>query len=181
MFERVLPSLSNAIVPVVFLVICVIAHARGVRVYDSFVDGAKQGFGTAVRLIPFLVAMFVAIGIFRASGALSAVTRALAPAARFLGMPDDLLALALIRPLSGSGGLEVMTSLLRAFGPDSPIGRMASTMQASSETTFYVVTVYFGAVGIRKTRHSLAASLVADIVAVLWSVALWRLILGRAQ
>lgn len=178
---RIVSAASNTIIPFMLLAICAIGRLKGVRVYESFVEGAKEGFATAVRLIPFLVAMFVAIGVFRASGALTMLTRALLPAARLVGMPGELVPLALIRPLSGSGALEITTNLIRTFGPDSIIGRMASTMQASSETTLYVITVYFGAVGIKRTRHCLAAGLLADIVAFLSSVALWRLILAHAQ
>ncbi len=179
MLVRAISAASNVVIPLMILAICALGHLRRVRVYEAFVEGAKEGFATAVRLIPFLVAMFVAIGMFRASGALRMVTRSLAPVAGIVGMPEDLLPLALIRPLSGSGALEVAASLIEAFGPDSVIGRMASTMQASSETTLYIITVYFGAVGIKRTRHCLAAGLAADLVAFLSSVALWRLILAR--
>ncbi|MEW6301284.1 MAG: nucleoside recognition domain-containing protein [Thermodesulfobacteriota bacterium] len=180
MLVRAVTGVSSVVIPLMILAICLIGRLKGVRVYETFVEGAKEGFATAVRLIPFLVAMFVAIGMFRASGALGIVTSALSPVAHFLGMPEELLPLAFIRPLSGSGALEVTTNLVRTFGPDSVIGRMASTMQASSETTLYVITVYFGAVGIKKTRHTLAAGLLADLVAFLSSVAIWRLILGLA-
>jgi len=181
MFSDAVSTASNVVIPLMILAICLVGHLRRVRVYETFVEGAKEGFTTAVRLIPFLVAMFVAIGMFRASGALEMVTHALLPVARLLGMPEELLPLALIRPLSGSGALEVATNLIKTFGPDSVIGRMASTMQASSETTLYIITVYFGAVGIKKTRHCLAAGLTADLVAFLSSVAIWRLVLTRAS
>ncbi|MDI7247068.1 MAG: spore maturation protein [Bacillota bacterium] len=180
MLIRAITAASNVVIPLIILAVCLIGRLKGVRVYEAFVEGAKEGFATAVRLIPFLVAMFVAIGMFRASGALKVVTSALFPVAHFLGMPEELLPLALIRPLSGSGALEVTTNLVRTFGPDSLVGRMASTMQASSETTLYVITVYFGAVGIKRTRHTLAAGLFADFIAFLSSVAIWRLILGLA-
>ncbi len=178
MLVRAVTAASNVMIPLIILTICLVGRLKGVRVYETFVEGAKEGFATAVRLIPFLVAMFVAIGMFRASGALKVVTGALSPVTGLLGMPEELLPLALIRPLSGSGALEVATNLVRTFGPDSVIGRMASTMQASSETTLYIITVYFGAVGIKKTRHCLAAGLLADLVAFLSSVAVWRLVLG---
>ncbi|HHY32048.1 MAG TPA: spore maturation protein [Firmicutes bacterium] len=181
MFVKAVTAASDAVIPFMILAICLVGHLRGVRVYETFVAGAKEGFTTAVRLIPFLVAMFVAIGMFRASGALAVVTSALSPVAHLVGMPEELLPLALIRPLSGSGALEVATNLIKTFGPDSVIGRMASTMQASSETTLYVITVYFGAIGIKRTRHTLAAGLLADFVAFLSSVAIWRLVMGLAS
>jgi spore maturation protein B len=168
---------SNLVIPLMIAAICVVGYMKKVKLYETFTEGAKDGFAVAVRLIPFLVGMFVAIGIFRESGALSILTRILSPVSGQLGMPSELLPLALIRPLSGTGALEVTIDLIRKFGPDSIIGRMASTMQASSETTIYVITVYFGAVGIKKTRHSLIAGLLADLVAFLSSVAIWRIIM----
>jgi spore maturation protein B len=169
---------SNLVIPLMIAAICVAGYLKKVKIYETFIEGAKDGFAVAVRLIPFLVGMFVAIGIFRESGALSILTRILSPVSEQLGMPSELLPLALIRPLSGTGALEVTLDLIRKFGPESLIGRMASTMQASSETTIYVITVYFGAVGIKKTRHSLIAGLLADLVAFLSSVAIWRIIMA---
>ena len=169
---------SNLVIPLMIAAICIVGYIKKVKIYDTFIEGAKEGFTVAVRLIPFLVGMFVAIGIFRESGALSILTRILSPVARQLGMPKELIPLALIRPLSGTGALEVTIDLIRKYGPDSAIGRMASTMQASSETTIYVITVYFGAVGVRRTRHSLITGLLADLVAFLSSVAIWRIIMS---
>ena len=169
---------SNLVIPLMIAAICIAGYIKKVRIYETFIEGAKEGFVVAVRLIPYLVGMFMAIGIFRESGALSILTRVLSPIGRQLGMPKELLPLALIRPLSGTGALEVTINLIRKYGPDSAIGRMASTMQASSETTLYVITVYFGAVGIKKTRHSLIAGLSADLVAFLSSVAIWRIIMS---
>ncbi|HAV21853.1 MAG: spore maturation protein [Bacillota bacterium] len=177
MLLKAVAALSNLVVPLMIAVICIAGYAKKVRVYETFIEGAKDGFAIAIRLVPFLVGMFVAIGIFRESGALALLTRILSPLTQTIGMPSELLPLALIRPLSGTGALEVTVDLVRKFGPDSLIGRIASTMQASSETTIYIITVYFGAVGIRKTRHSLAAGLIADFAAFLSSVAIWRLIL----
>ncbi len=178
MLIKIITFASNLVIPLMIAIICIAGYIKKVNIYDTFIEGAKEGFTVAVRLIPFLVGMFVAIGIFRESGALSILTQILSPVAGQLDMPKELLPLALIRPLSGTGALEVTIDLIRKFGPDSVIGRMASTMQASSETTIYVITVYFGAVGIRKTRHSLAAGLLADLVAFLSSVAIWRIIIG---
>lgn len=169
---------SNLVIPVMIATICVAGYIKKVKIYETFIEGAKEGFNVAVRLIPFLVGMFVAIGIFRESGGLSVLTGVLSPVARQLYMPEELLPLALIRPLSGTGALEVAIDLIRKYGPDSAIGRMASTMQAGSETTIYVITVYFGAVGMKKTRHLLIAGLLADFVAFLSSVAIWRIIMS---
>ncbi|NLS45131.1 MAG: spore maturation protein [Firmicutes bacterium] len=175
---KIITYMSNLVIPLIIAIICVTGYIKKIKIYEAFIEGAKEGFTTAVRLIPFLVGMFVAIGIFRESGALSILTRVLSPIGVYLGMPEELLPLALIRPLSGTGALEITTDLVRKFGPDSIIGRMACTMQASSETTIYVITVYFGAVGIKKIRHSLVTGLLADASAFLLSVAIWRIIIG---
>ena len=169
-----LRSLINAVavaaIPLVVLLFLGWGLAKKVKVYEVFVEGAKEGFTTAVRIIPYLVAMLVAIGIFRASGALDILTRLLAPVTSIIGMPSETLTMALMRPLSGSGSLGVMTELMKVHGPDSLIGIMASTMYGSSETTFYVLAVYFGAVGIRDTRHAVPVGVIADVAGMLAAV-----------
>jgi spore maturation protein B len=157
-------------VPLLFLVFLGWGIVRKVKVYEVFVEGAKEGFTTAVRIIPYLVAMLVAIGIFRASGALELLTTLLAPVTALVGMPPEALPMALMRPLSGSGSLGIMTELMKVHGPDSLIGVMASTMYGSSETTFYVLAVYFGAVGVKSTRHAVPVGLLADLAGMLSAV-----------
>jgi spore maturation protein B len=157
-------------VPLLFLVFLGWGIVRKVKVYEVFVEGAKEGFTTAVRIIPYLVAMLVAIGIFRASGALELLTTLLAPLTALVGMPPEALPMALMRPLSGSGSLGIMTELMKVHGPDSLIGVMASTMYGSSETTFYVLAVYFGAVGVKNTRHAVPVGLLADLAGMLAAV-----------
>ena len=144
--------------------------ARGVRVYDATVEGAKEGFWTAVRILPYLVAIVTVIGMVRASGGLERLVSALAPAAGALGIPAEVLPVGLMRPLSSSGGLALLADTLKQYGPDGSVGLMASTIQGSSETTFYVLAVYFGAVGVRRTRHALPACLLADAASVLFAV-----------
>lgn len=158
-------------VPFLLVAIPAVGLARGVKVYEAFVDGAKEGFDVAVRIIPYLVAILVAIGMFRASGAMTLLTAALQPVLGSIGFPPELFPLAVFRSLSGSGSLALMTDIVKTHGADSMLGRMAATMYGSSETTFYVLAVYFGAVGIKKTRHAVPASLFADLVAVVASVA----------
>ena len=143
---------------------------KKVKVYESFVEGAKDGFDIAVRIIPYLVAILVAIGMFRASGALEILLTTMAPFLTYIGFPPENLPLALMRPLSGSGSLGLLTDLINEHGPDSLIAKIGATMFGSTETTFYVLAVYFGSVGIRKTRHALAAGLFADLVGVLSAV-----------
>ncbi len=157
-------KLSLWAIPMAVLIIPLIAYLRGVKVYEVFCEGAREGFDTAVHVLPYLVAMFVAIGLFRASQAFDAVLSLVAHPAAFVGIPAEILPLALLRPLSGSGALGYLAELLAKHGPDSTIGLIASTMQGSTETTFYVLTVYFGSVGIRKARHAVSVGLFADFV-----------------
>lgn len=151
---------------------------RGVRVYDALVEGAKEGFQVAVRIIPYLVAILVAVGMFRASGGVAILVDALSGWTARIGMPAEVLPMALLRPLTGSGAQGVMTEVMSVHGPDSLIGYMVSTLQGSTETTFYVLAVYFGAVGVRRTRHTLPACLAADATGILVAVLLANLLFG---
>ncbi|MBL7074805.1 spore maturation protein [candidate division KSB1 bacterium] len=167
---------SNYAIPFLLLVIPILGFAKKVKVYEAFVDGAKEGFHVAVRIIPYLVAILVAIGMFRASGAMDFFVKLLSPLTNLVGMPAETLPVALMRPLSGSGTLGLVTELMNQFGPDSFIGRLASTMFGSTETTFYVLAVYFGSVGIRRTRHAVAAGLIGDITGLLVAVLICRVV-----
>ncbi|MCZ7560281.1 MAG: hypothetical protein M5U30_09725 [Burkholderiaceae bacterium] len=168
--------LSPWIVPGLMAGFLLFGALRGVRVYEAFVEGAKEGFRVAVRIIPYLVAILVAIGMLRASGALDATVDAIGGYTEKLGLPPEALPMALLRSLSGSGAYGVMASIINdpAIGPDSYTGYLVSTLQGSSETTFYVLAVYFGAVQVRRVRHALAAALIADLVAVIAAVAICR-------
>lgn len=166
-FTAIAQAVATWLIPVLLVAIPVTGAVRGVKVYESFVVGAKGGFEVAVRIIPYLVAILVAVAMFRASGAMELLARAVAPATGLIGLPAEVLPAALMRPLSGSGTLGVVTELMRTHGPDSFIGRLASTMYGSTETTFYVLAVYFGAVGIRRTRHAVAAGLAGDFAGLL--------------
>jgi len=175
-FFRSLISLISVIaIPLMFLLFLGWGIIKRVKVYEVFVEGAKDGFNVAIRIIPYLVAMLAAIGIFRASGAMELLTTVLAPVTALIGMPPETLPMALMRPLSGSGSLGIMTELMKVHGPDSLIGILASTMYGSSETTFYVLAVYFGAVGIKNTRHAVPVGIIADaagMLAAVWIVTL---------
>jgi spore maturation protein SpmA len=151
---------------------------KKVRVYETFLEGAKDGFQSSLRIVPFLVAVLVAVAMFRESGALGAIVGALRPLCDVVGMPAETLPLALLRPLSGSGAFALTTELTQRHGPDSLTGLVAGTMQGSTETTFYVLAVYFGAVGVTRTRHAAALGLVADFLGVVGSVLAVRLLLG---
>jgi spore maturation protein B len=167
-----LEAVSAWAIPVLLVTIPLVGILRGVKVYDVFIEGAREGFQVAVRIIPFLVGILVAIGMFRGSGAMDLLTAALGPLARATGFPAELVPLAILRSLTGSGSLAFTTDLVNTHGPDSLIGRMAATMYGSTETTFYVLAVYFGAVGIRRTRHAVPAALIGDLVAAIVAVAI---------
>lgn len=169
---------STWAIPVLIAFIPLYAYARKVPVYESFVDGAKEGFGTAVGIIPPLVGMMVAISVFRASGALDYLMSFLMPLMRQLGVPPEVLPLGLLRPLTGTGSLAYTTELIRVYGPDSMIGRIASTIQGSTDTTLYVLTVYFGAVGIRNGRYALKVGLFSDLVGFAAAVAVCLIVYG---
>jgi spore maturation protein SpmB len=154
---------------------------RRVAVYETFVDGARDGFQVAVRIIPYLVAILVAVGMLRASGALDMAVRAIAPVTTLLGLPGEALPMALLRPLSGSGAYGLLASIIKdpSIGPDSYVGYLVSTIQGSTETTFYVLAVYFGAVQIRRIRHALAVGLTADVAGVAGAVIACSVLFAR--
>lgn len=178
MLQIVTNTLAAWAIPVFMFVILVYAMAKKVDVFDAFVEGAKEGFGTSVKLIPFLVAMLVAIGLLRASGALDLFIGLLTPLLSRFNIPGEVVPLAIMRPLSGSGALGITTEILNSRGPDSFVGRVASTMQGSTDTTLFVLTVYFGSVGIRRTRHALAVGLCADLAGFIAAVAVCTLVFG---
>lgn len=171
MIRAGLDALSLWAMPVLLVVIPLVGILRGVKVYDVFIEGAREGFDVAVKIIPFLVGILVAIGMFRGSGAMDLVTAGLRPLVAPVGFPPELVPLAILRSLTGSGSLAFATDLIKTHGADSLIGRMAAVMYGSSETTFYVLAVYFGAVGVRRTRHAVPAALIADLVAAIATVA----------
>lgn len=164
-------------IPVMITFIPLYAFTRKVPVYESFVEGAKDGFGTAIAIIPHLVGMLVAISVFRASGALDFLWASY-PHLRGLGVPAEVLPLGLLRPLTGTGSLAYTTDLIRVHGPDSLIGMIASTIQGSTDTTLYVLTVYFGAVGVRNGRYALKVGLFSDVVGFVAAIAVCLLLFG---
>jgi spore maturation protein B len=170
--------ISIIAIPALFLFVVIYGMIKKVNVYEVFVEGAKEGFNVGVRIIPYLVAMLVAIGIFRASGAMEILAFIVSPITKLIGMPAEVLPMAIIRPLSGSGALGVVSDIIKTHGPGSLIGRMVSVMMGSSETTFYVLAVYFGAVGITRPRQAVLGGIIVDIVAVLVSVMVTHLVFG---
>ncbi|TXK76548.1 spore maturation protein [Paenibacillus sp. N3.4] len=162
--------ISSWAIPIMIVFIPLYAAYRKVPVYESFVDGAKEGFDTAIKIIPHLVGMMVAISVFRASGAMEMMTGWLRPFFHSLGVPTEILPLAILRPITGAGSLAFTTDLIEQFGPDSMIGRIASTVQGSTDTTLYVITVYFGSIGIRKAGYALKVGLISDLVGFIASI-----------
>jgi len=177
-FVRIVDAISKLSIPFVLSFFPLYAALRRVKVYEEFVEGAKEGFQVAIRIIPYLVAILVAIGMFRAAGGIDLLSRALKPAMLAVGFPPDLLPLVLMRPLSGSGTLGIFTELVKNLGPDHLISRTAGTIFGSTETTFYVLAVYFGSVAVKRTRYALLAGLTADFVGVVASVIICRIVFG---
>jgi spore maturation protein SpmA len=178
MFVRVVNSVSKLAIPFLLAGFPLYAALRRVKVYEEFVEGAKEGIEVGLRIIPYLVAILVAVGMFRAAGGIDLLSRALKPALMAVGFPSDLLPLVLMRPLSGTGALGVFTELVKQSGADSVVSRMGGTIFGSTETTFYVLAVYFGSVAVKRTRYAVLAGLTADFVAVVASVVLCRWVFG---
>ena len=173
-FVRVVNAVSAMAIPLLLSFFPLYAILRQIKVYEEFVEGAKEGFNVAIRIIPYLVAILVAISMFRGAGGIDMLTKFLRPALDLVGFPAELLPMGLMRPLSGSGAYGILADTVKAFGPDSLLGRTAATMYGSTETTFYVLAVYFGSVGIRRTRHAVPAGLVADVVGIFAAIYICR-------
>ena len=178
MLRQALQIVSTWAVPLLLAGIPLFALTRKVNVYAAFLEGARQGFETGVRIIPPLVAIVVALGMLKASGAMEAAARLLAPVTGALGIPAPVLPMILVRPLSGGAALGVVGEVLRSEGPDGYAGRLVSVMAGSTETTFYVLAVYMGAVGVSRYRQALPAALVADLVGFAASVLVVRAVFG---
>ncbi|HJV45883.1 MAG TPA: nucleoside recognition domain-containing protein [Bacillota bacterium] len=175
MYE-VITTASVWAIPLLLSTILIYGMAKKIPVFEVFTEGAKDGFGTAIRIIPTLVGMMVAISIFRSSGALDLLTQWFKPLLQYFQIPVDIIPLALLRPITGAGSLAVTTDIIATHGPDSFVGRLAATMQGATDTTLYVLTVYFGAVGVRNSKYALKVGLAADLVGVIASIFIVRLI-----
>jgi spore maturation protein SpmB len=176
--DSLLAMLTHWLAPLLILALLLVGIASRVKVYEAMVSGAREGLEVASRIVPYLVAILVAVGMFRASGALDLVVGALDPLTSAIGFPAAALPMALLRPLSGSGAFAVMAETLETHGPDSFVGMLASTLQGSTETTFYVLTVYCGAAGVRDVRHALPACLVGDLAGFVAATAACHLFFG---
>lgn len=176
---NIINTISNWAVPMLVLFIPIYGMAKGVKIYEVFVDGAKEGFQIGVTIMPYLVAILVAIGLFRDVQLMNVLGDLIAPVTNLISMPAELLPLAIVRPLSGSGAAGVMNSIMAEHGADSYLGLLASVMAGSTDTTFYVLAVYFGAVNIKKARHAVAAGLAGDIAGVIAASVLCRIAFGN--
>lgn len=170
--------LSFFVIPLILVGFPLYGLYKRVPVYESFVEGAREGFQVAVRIIPYLVAILFAIAMFRASGAMDVLAWVLSPVLGLIGFPAEVLPMAIIRPLTGSGSAGIVVDMIKQYGEDSIYVKMAAVMFGSTETTFYVIAVYFGAVNIRKTRHAVPAGLTADVAAMIFAVWTVRLLFG---
>ena len=173
-FTGVVKAVSNWLIPAIIAIILLFGYLRNVKIYETLCSGAKEGFNTAIRIIPFMVAIFAAVGMFKASGAMEIMIDLLSPVTNLVGMPAEALPMALMRPLSGSGAFGIMSSLVEK-DPNSFLSYLVSVMQGSTETTFYVLALYFGAVSIKNSRHALPAALCADFAGIMAAVAFCHL------
>lgn len=174
----IITVISIWIIPVMLLIILLVALYQRLPAYELFVEGGKEGIEIAFTLLPFLVGMIVAITILRSSGALDAFISLLTPILAFLNIPPEIVPLALLRPISGTAALSLTAELTNTYGPDSFIGRLAATMQGSTDTTLYILTIYFGAVGVTKMRYALKVGLLADLVGIMMAIVITSIVFG---
>jgi spore maturation protein B len=174
----IISTISLWLIPLIIGFVLLYGTFKKVPTYESFVDGGKEGLTIAFSIIPYLVGMMVAISVFRASGAMEYFTSLIKPFFDRIGVPVDIVPLALIRPISGTAALGMTSDIINMYGPDSFIGRLASTLQGSTDTTFYVLTVYFGAVGIKKMGDALKIGLLADLVGIIAAIVVVTIVFG---
>lgn len=167
---KILSYISIMAIPVMMTGILLYGWIKGVNMYDSFVEGAAEGFKTSITIMPYLIAIFIAVGLMRKSGTIDYLVRLTNPLMSFIGIPSEVLPLAIMRPISGSGALAILRDILNTYGPDSFIGRLSSTMMGSAETIFYTMAVYFGSVGIKNGRHTIGAALISHLASIVAAV-----------
>lgn len=171
-------AVSLWLIPIIIGSVLIYGTFKQVPTYESFVEGGKEGVKIAVSIIPYLVGMLVAITVFRASGALDFLMQLIGPWLLTIGIPSEIVPLTIIRPISGTAALGMTSDLIATYGPDSFIGRLAAVLQGSTDTTFYVLTVYFGAVGVKKMGDALKVGLLADLVGIILAIAVVALVFG---
>ncbi|MBS5951002.1 MAG: spore maturation protein [Clostridium sp.] len=166
MFEYI----TKSIIPIIIIIIITYGMIKGRKVYEWFIEGAKEGLKVCINIFPYLLAMIIAVNIFREAKLLEILNNMISPIAGVIGLPKEVIPLVLIKPLSGSGAMGILTDILKNYGPDSYIGLIASVIMGTTETIFYTVTVYFGAIQIKKVRHTVWAALLADMAAIIVSI-----------
>ncbi len=159
--------LTKSIIPIIVIIIITYGMFKGRKVYEWFIEGAKDGLKVCLNIFPYLLAMIIAVNIFREAKLLDILNNMVAPIAGLIGLPKEVVPLVLVKPLSGSGAIGILTDILKTYGPDTPIGLISSVIMGTTETIFYTITVYFGAVQIKKIRHTLWAAILADLTAVI--------------
>lgn len=162
--------ITKSIIPIVVVIILVYGMIKGKKVYEWFLDGVKDGLGVCIRIFPCLLAMIVAVQIFKNSNLLYLVNKAISPFSNFIGLPEEVVPLVLIKPISGSGAIGMFTEIVKTYGADTFIGLVASVIMGTTETIFYTISVYFGAANIKKIRHTLWAAIMADITAIITAI-----------
>lgn len=168
----------NFIIPFILLFILIFGQMKRVKVYDAFIEGAKEGMTITLRIFPYVVAMLLAVSMIRASGGLELIFFIMKPITRIFKIPEEILPLIIMKPLSGSGSLGILADILKRVGPDSLAGIIASTIMSSTETIFYTITVYFGSIGVKNIRHTLVAALIADLAGIIAAIAICNKFFG---
>lgn len=168
--------ISSLIIPIMVLGVVIYGIYKKVNIYDVFIEGAKESFEMIFTVFPYLLGMMLAINLFLHSNILSNITSLITPILDLIGIPFDVIPMAIMRPISGTSSLAILNNIFESFGPDSFVGRLASTIQGSTDTTFYVITLYFGSIGIKKIRYSLYAGLFADLIGIIASIVIVRMI-----
>ncbi|MFU7516600.1 spore maturation protein [Clostridium sp. HCS.1] len=162
--------ITKSIIPIIVVIIITYGMIKGKKVYEWFIEGAKEGLKVCLNIFPYLLAMIIAVNIFREAKLLDLLNNMIAPVGSLIGLPKEIIPLVLIKPLSGSGAIGILTDIVKTYGPDSYIGLIASVIMGTTETIFYTITVYFGAVQIKKIRHTLWAAVLADLTAIIISI-----------
>ncbi|AYE34411.1 spore maturation protein [Clostridium septicum] len=162
--------LTQSVIPIIVIIIITYGMFKGRKVYEWFIEGAKEGLQVCLNIFPYLLAMIVAVHIFRESNLLDMLNNLIAPFSELIGLPKEVTPLVLVKPLSGSGAMGILTDILKTYGPDTSIGYIASVIMGTTETIFYTITVYFGAIQIKKIRHTIWASLFAEITAIIAAI-----------
>lgn len=164
--------ITKSIIPIIVVIIITYGMIKGKKVYEWFIEGAKEGLKVCLNIFPYLLAMIIAVNIFREAKLLDMLNNIISPVSSLIGLPKEIVPLVLVKPLSGSGALGILTDIVKTYGPDSYIGLIASVIMGTTETIFYTVTVYFGSVQIKKIRHTVWAAMLADLTAIIVSILL---------